>query len=308
MAGIRRREFLRAVGAIALAVPVASAIGVTAAAGTEDKGEDKYFEEFIVENDSERLEYYGSIGFIAESERGRCVANPLQPDRCITYTKPYEEQRFPLLPPGASKAFYEKCVRCGLCFFACARMGYHSIRLRGFESGLEKLGTPVVDDVMNRPCTLCMECTKVCPTGALEEVSKDRVKMGIALIDPDLCWAWNSGDCKSCAKACPFGSEVFEFTYNEWGVHTRVRPDKCRGCGLCVPACPVIGSAIHVLPIEVYRERVKNYKNTGMSYDEYLKLILETEVKDPFKATWRAAINADYIMNRRGLIKEKIKV
>ncbi|HIQ24272.1 MAG TPA: hypothetical protein EYH50_04405, partial [Pyrodictium delaneyi] len=82
--------------------------------------------------------------------------------------------------------------------------------------------------------------------------------------------------------------------------------DKCKGCGLCVPACPIGGSAIHVLPREEYERRTKNYKNTGMSYDEYLKLILETEHSDPFKATWRTAINTDYIQNIRGIEEEKI--
>lgn len=305
--GVTRREFLQAGIAVAAASSIPGLlVGVEAALGRRSREGEIYYEYFVIDNDPQRLQYYSLLGLIAVENGRKCVANPLLPDRCIAYTKPYQEDRFPLHPPGASKDFYQRCIRCGLCYFACSYMGYHAIRLAGLGEGLGKLGTPVVDNQIKYPCTLCMECAKVCPTGALMEIPKEEVRMGVALIDPDLCWAWNGGDCKSCAKACPYGSEVFEFTFNEWGVHTRVRPDRCKGCGLCVQACPIDGAAIHVLPLEEYRKRTSNYKNTGMSYDEYLKLILETEAKDPVKATQRSAINTDYIQNMRGLEEKKI--
>jgi len=302
--GLTRREFLQA-GILITAAAASSRliVGVEAAPGSTST---PYYEPFLLEDDEDRMVFYDALGFVVEENGKKCVANPLLPSKCMVYTKPYRDDRFPLLPPGATEDFYGRCIRCGLCYFACNYMGYNAIRLAGLREGLSRLGSPVVDELITHPCTLCMECTKICPTGALKEIPKEEVKMGIALIDPDLCWAWNSGDCKSCAKACPFGSEVFEFTFNEWGVHTRVIADKCKGCGLCVPACPIGGSAIHVLPREEYERRTKNYKNTGMSYDEYLKLILETEHSDPFKATWRTAINTDYIQNIRGIEEEKI--
>ncbi|AEM39188.1 putative nitrate reductase, subunit G [Pyrolobus fumarii 1A] len=312
---LSRREFLKAVGAGVVAASIGSVASSFAAgegtrgAGNERSGENVYYVEFEIdaERDRERYEYYKSLGLLIERDGKICVANPLLPDRCMTYVKPYEEDRFELLPPGADEDFYAKCVRCGLCYYACLYEGYYAIRLVGVEGGLERVGTPIVPDVMHYPCTLCMKCTIVCPTGALREVKPKEVRMGVAMIDPDLCWAWNSGECYSCAKACPFGTEVFEFTFNEWGVHTRVRPEKCTGCGQCVSACPVNGSAIHVLPREEYERRAKNFKNTGMSYEEYLELILRTERENPEKATFRAMIvNSDYIINIRGIVSEKV--
>ncbi len=263
-----------------------------------------WYEPFILEKE-DRYEMYKALGYVIEKDGKRYAANPLIPDKPLVYMKPYQEDRFELEPPGAFK-LTERCIRCSLCYFACMKDGNHTIRLGTIKDGSKKVGVPIVWNLMDYPCTLCMSCAKACPTGALEEIDPKEVKMGIALIDPDLCWAWNSGDCYSCAKACPYGSEVFKFTFNEFGVHTEVIPERCTGCGQCIPACPVVGAAIHVYPKEVYEERVKSFKNTGMSYKEYTELIKKTENEDPEKATWRYTINADYIINKRGLIREKI--
>lgn len=315
----RRRDLIKALIALGLVGVASPPVVAELSKKPEGVRDDKWYEPFDITNDPERIRSYEEdpklqLGYplIVEKDGKKYVANPLLPDKPMTYTVKYEKDRFRLPPPGA-KDLFARCIRCGLCASACHSVGYHAIRLGDFKDGFVMLGAPIVDNQIEYPCTLCMECTKVCPTGALEEIPPEKARMGIALIDPDLCWAWNTGECYSCAKACPRGSEVFKFRFNEWGAHTLVKPEECNGCGLCVKACPVVGAAIHILPPDEYKRRTKNYKNTGMSYEDYIKLIWKTEdniYTDPMaslKLTWRVNVNVDYVVNKRGLIKSKIE-
>jgi ferredoxin len=189
-------------------------------------------------------------------------------------------------PPGAlgENSFRSKCVSCGVCVNVCHVLKYNAIAAAGFNppkspfkkrgldlippflkggkgglSGLKNFGTPYIKAMRDFPCTLCMECPKHCPTGALQEVTKEETNMGMALIDFSLCFGWNGDVCLSCSKACPLGAKVFDFYYSDWG-NQPVINENCVGCGLCVRYCVLGGSAVKVIRPEKYKPVATEYK------------------------------------------------
>lgn len=163
----------------------------------------------------------------------------------------------PIRPPGAlpEREYRARCISCGACVNICRIKKFDALAVSPPGGGKEtgSFGTPRVADMRDFPCTLCMECPPRCPTGALCQVEKEEVRMGMALIDLGLCFGWNGDVCLSCSKACPLGARVFDFYYGRWGNQPHIN-DRCVGCGLCVKYCPLGGSAIKVVTREKYLE------------------------------------------------------
>ncbi len=146
-----------------------------------------------------------------------------------------------LRPPGArpENEFLALCIKCGRCTASCP---YQTIRQAGWEAGLG-VGTPVIHP-REIPCYLCMICPDVCPSGALEPVSKEDVDMGEAVIDTDTCYAFLGILCRACVDACPFQGTAIK---QNLALEPIVDPEFCVGCGLCVPVCPTEPEAIRII-------------------------------------------------------------
>jgi len=148
-------------------------------------------------------------------------------------------------PPGAlpEDDFLRTCVLCQECVRVCPTGG---LRPSFLESGLEGIGTPQLlprqgGCALNPSCPDL--CAKVCPVGAIQPISPDRLKLGQAQVDHSLCLAWDQGArCLVCVEACVVGAaQVYQG-------RVMVDANKCTGCGRCECGCPVVGSAIHVIP------------------------------------------------------------
>ena len=88
-----------------------------------------------------------------------------------------------------------------------------------------------------------LQCTHVCPSGALQPVYNNRdVKMGTAVIDAR-CLVLNGRACDLCQKACPMPATVLLD-----GGTIRIVEETCTGCGLCERACPTEPASIRVVP------------------------------------------------------------
>ena len=147
-----------------------------------------------------------------------------------------------IVPPGAVSLdnLSAKCVACQLCIQACP----NGIIKPSME--VESFMQPVLD-FSNGYCTPeCTRCSEVCPTGAIKPVDeplKSSLKIGTAVVDPDLCLSATEGtDCGNCERHCPTGA-VQLFWSNDDPDDNRAIPvvqeNLCIGCGACEYHCPV---------------------------------------------------------------------
>lgn len=169
-----------------------------------------------------------------------------------------------LRPPGAQgeKDFLSRCVKCGKCMEACP---YVALAPAHGDEGMA-VGTPMID-ARAQACRLCEDfpCVEACPTDALRDIeARQDVKMGFAVIDEDLCIAFQGMRCEVCYRACPLIDEaiVIDYRLREGdAIHSVFAPvideDKCVGCGLCVERC-VVSEPEVAIRIQTRAERDRN--------------------------------------------------
>lgn len=150
-----------------------------------------------------------------------------------------------LRPPGTEneESFLDSCIRCRACANVCEA---GCIQFFSLQDSTELAGTPYLDP-RYRACNLCMNCTDVCPTGALDhiirdlEVIKKEVNMGKAIVMESNCLAFNGRICGVCHDACPV--DAIALVEKSRPI---VNEDLCIGCGRCEERCPQYPTAIKV--------------------------------------------------------------
>jgi ferredoxin len=150
----------------------------------------------------------------------------------------------PILPPGAKdlRHYASRCTGCHACAASCPAGIIKS------KSGIY----PEIDyegAVIHSPgaaCQFnCVECGRVCPTGAITRLSVDekhRTRLALSTLYFERCVVNTRHEsCGACAEVCPTGALTM-IPYSEPGIPFLTRPvyDEryCIGCGACLAACP----------------------------------------------------------------------
>jgi ferredoxin-type protein NapF len=132
-----------------------------------------------------------------------------------------------VLLPGAlapAALFSAACSRCGKCVSACPHQA-----IRQNNQGL-----PYIDG-LGGWCDFCMDCVKVCPTGALQTVDPQTAVIGIAEINRDQCIPWIRSGCRLCYEKCIDLRQAIQLDAKQ---RPSVDASRCNGCGACVFVCP----------------------------------------------------------------------
>ncbi len=148
-------------------------------------------------------------------------------------------------PPGAVEEEYfdRLCVRCGTCLEVCPT---NAIVLADFSDGIEAVSTPKIEPTVG-PCEFfrgrcedIMRCSRFCPTGALQLVEREEVKIGTVEFSSDRCLAYMGKECVVCNEVCP--------VHGANTITSDLKPvfhgEKCVGCGICVHSCPAQPKAL----------------------------------------------------------------
>ena len=147
-----------------------------------------------------------------------------------------------LRPPGAlvpDEAFLEACTGCADCVDVCPPRAIFMMDLDG-EREVPGIAPAVT------ACALCddLPCITACPDGALVfPGGAERVRIGIARVDPRRCVTFSGQRCDRCHQACPYPDRAIMII----GGRPLIGSGACTGCGLCEQACPEEPKAITVI-------------------------------------------------------------
>ncbi len=135
-----------------------------------------------------------------------------------------------LLPPWAVDAaeFYDLCTRCNECINVCPE------HILTPASG----GFPAPNFTLGE-CSFCGDCTRACPTGALQVNTQDSSPWQQVPEVAGQCLAKQGVVCRSCGDSCE--TEAIEF--NLARAHPalafpEINNSACTGCGACISVCP----------------------------------------------------------------------
>ena len=168
----------------------------------------------------------------------------------------------PVTPPGSQNLehFNKHCTACHLCITHCPQQ---ILKPAGFNFGIRYAFKPHMVFYEMAYCNYeCTVCSQVCPTGAIQKLTKEEKKVtqvGIAQFVKDRCIVATEGtSCGACSEHCPTQAVRMEPYLDGALTLPHVHEELCIGCGGCESICPARPiKAINVLANKVHQKAQK---------------------------------------------------
>ncbi len=167
---------------------------------------------------------------------------------CVAAKKESEKSAPLALPAGVKDAsnFASLCTSCQLCVNACpSGVLTPAITQRGLSGFMQ----PYLDFNKSYCIYNCVDCSLICPTGAILPISKKQkceIKIGTAKLDPELCInVSQDGKCNECESICPVNA-ITLINYKKNAAIPDISEPLCVGCGACQHVCPTQPKAINI--------------------------------------------------------------
>lgn len=146
-----------------------------------------------------------------------------------------------LRPPGAlpEPQFKTTCIRCGNCVHACPT----GVLKPSLDSN-DWIGalTPQILFIDSYCLPECVQCGRVCPSGAIVRFSQEgkiRFPVGIARIQISNCLLTRNRECDRCKTYCAYAAIEIKKSEADFSAFPFVVDTRCAGCGACQIICPV---------------------------------------------------------------------
>ncbi len=168
-------------------------------------------------------------------------------------------KKIPITPPGSKGLdnFTNNCVACMLCVSRCP-MGV--LRPSIIDYGMKGIFLPKMDYSKSFCNYDCIDCSQVCPTGAIQKISlkqKQLTQIGRVSFVKEKCIVFlDNTDCGACSEHCPTKA-VYMKDYKGSLYIPEVENSFCVGCGACEYVCPVNPKAITVESSIVHNKAAK---------------------------------------------------
>jgi ferredoxin len=160
------------------------------------------------------------------------------------------DRKTPIVPPGAlsAKNMRDHCTACQLCISVCPN------QILSPSNKLSTFMQPEISYEKGHCRPECVECSQVCPTGAIKPITKadkSAISIGQAIWIKDNCVV-NTDEiqCNNCEQHCPTGAITLvdrDPGYSDSLKIPVIDKELCIGCGACENLCPARPfSAIYV--------------------------------------------------------------